>query len=62
MSKERKKIKERINPIFSQLVLPPSLEDARIQDKLEVLDLSIGISNQRQFMNHVQLDAKGQKA
>jgi hypothetical protein len=49
-------------PIFSQLVLTFDLDDARIQDKLEVLDLGIGISNQKRFRNHGWLDAKGGKA
>jgi hypothetical protein len=38
-------------PIFSQPVLPPNLDDARIQDKLEALNLSISIKNQKKFVN-----------
>jgi hypothetical protein len=49
-------------PIFSQPVLPPDLDDARIQDKLEALNLSIGITNQKKIINHGRLDAKGRKA
>jgi hypothetical protein len=49
-------------PIFSQPVLPPNLDDARIQDKLEALELSIGIKNQKKFVNLGRLDAKGRKA
>jgi hypothetical protein len=49
-------------PIFSQLVLPPDLDDARVKDKLEALDLSLGIPNRKKFMNHGRLDAKGRRA
>jgi hypothetical protein len=49
-------------PIFSQPVLHPDLEDARIQDKLNALDLSLGIPNKKKFINHGQLDAKGRRA
>jgi hypothetical protein len=49
-------------PIFSQPVLPPALEEARTQDKLEALDLSLEIANKKKFINHCRLDAKGRKA
>jgi hypothetical protein len=49
-------------PIFSQLVLPPNLDDAKIKDKLEALDLSLGIPNKKRFINHGRLDAKGQRS
>jgi hypothetical protein len=49
-------------PIFSQPVLPPALDEARIQDKLQALDLSLGIPNKKKFINHGQLDAKGRRA
>jgi hypothetical protein len=39
--------------------LPPDLDDARVKDKLEALDLSLRIPNKKKFMNHGQLDAKG---
>jgi hypothetical protein len=49
-------------PIFSQPVLPPDLDDARVKDKLEALDLSLGIPNKKDFKNHGRLDAKGKRA
>jgi hypothetical protein len=48
-------------PIFSQTVLPPNLDDARIKNKLEALDLSLGIPNKKKFINHGRLDAKGRR-
>jgi hypothetical protein len=49
-------------PIFSQPVLTPALDEARIQDKLQALDLSLGIPNKKKFINHGWLDAKGRRA
>jgi hypothetical protein len=49
-------------PIFSQPILPPNLDDARVKDKLEALDLSLGIPNKKNFINHDGLDAKGRRA
>jgi hypothetical protein len=49
-------------PIFSQPILPLNLDGAGIQDKLEALDLSLGIVNKKKFINHDQLDTKGWKA
>jgi hypothetical protein len=51
-----------IEPIFIQPILPPSLEDAKVQNKMEALDLSKGIKNQKRFENFGQLDSKGCKA
>jgi hypothetical protein len=49
-------------PIFSQPVLPADLDDARVKDKLEALDLSLEIPNKKNFINHGWLDAKGRRA
>jgi hypothetical protein len=49
-------------PIFSQPVLPLDLDDARVKDKLEALDLSLGIPSKKNFINHGRLDAKGRRA
>jgi hypothetical protein len=46
---------------FSQPVLPPALDEARIQDKLNALDLSLGIPNKKKFINHGRLDEKDRK-
>jgi hypothetical protein len=49
-------------PIFSQPILIPNLDDARIKNKLEALDLSLGIPNKKKFINHGWLDTKGRRA
>jgi hypothetical protein len=51
-----------IMPIFNQLRLIPVLHDARMEDKMDALDLSIGIKGQKKFVNYGRLDAKARKA
>jgi hypothetical protein len=48
--------------IFSQLRLPFFLDDAKVQDKIEVLNLNIGIKGQKKIENISRLDSKSRKA
>jgi hypothetical protein len=41
--------------------LPPLLNDAKAQDKMEALNLSIGIKSQKKFENLGQLNPKNYK-
>jgi hypothetical protein len=40
----------------------PAYRDARIKDRMDALDLSIGIKSQNKFINYGRLDAKARKA
>jgi hypothetical protein len=51
-----------IVPIFSQPRLEPALRHAKVEEKMDALDLSIGIKKQNKFVNYSKLDAKARKA
>jgi hypothetical protein len=51
-----------IMPIFNQPRLAPILRHARMEEKMDALDLSIGIKGQKKFENYGRLDAKARKA
>jgi hypothetical protein len=42
------------SPIFSQPRLLPAFNDSRIEQKIEALDLSIGIKSQKKFIKRLQ--------
>jgi hypothetical protein len=50
-----------INPIFNQPRLLLAFNDSRTEQKMETLDLSIGIRSQKRFVNIGRLDLKGCK-
>jgi hypothetical protein len=52
------KVNSVILPIYNQLRLPPTFRDARMEEKMDALDLNIGIRNQKSFVNYGRLDAK----
>jgi hypothetical protein len=39
-----------------------AFREARMEDRMDALDLSIGIKNQNKFVNYGRLDAKARKA
>jgi hypothetical protein len=49
-------------PIYSQPKLPATYRNAKVEDKMDALDLSIGIKKQNRFINYGRLDAKARKA
>jgi hypothetical protein len=50
------------SPIFNQPRLLPAFQGARMEDKMDALDLSIGIKGQKKFVNYGHLDIKARKA
>jgi hypothetical protein len=49
-------------PIYSQPKLPVTYRNARMEDGMDALDLSIGKKKQNNFVNYGKLDAKARKA
>jgi hypothetical protein len=46
------------SPIYNQPRLLPAFREARMEDNMDALDLSIGIKGQKKFVNYGCLDAK----
>jgi hypothetical protein len=51
----------RFHPIYQPRLLS-AFHDARMEQKMEALDLSIGIKSQKKIFNYGRLDAKARKA
>jgi hypothetical protein len=50
------------SPIYNQPRLMPAFREARMEDKMDALDLIIGIKGQNKFVNYGHLDIKARKA
>jgi hypothetical protein len=55
------KVNPRIHPIFNHPRLLPAFYNVPMEQKMNALDLSIGIKNQKGFVNYGHLDAKARK-